>query len=469
MNFKDVGSYGLRQFGGWMREEFLPQLQGREAARVYREMRDNSATVGGLLFAITQAMRKVEWRVQPATDTPDAKAAAEFVNSLRDDMSHTWEDFIDEALSMLPFGYSIHETVYKRRIGRRSYGDRPTSRYNDGLIGLRRLPIRGQETILKWFFDANGQITGVTQQPWVGAMIDLPIEKFVLFRPSAHKGNPEGRSILRNAYQSYYFVKRLQEQEAILFERMSGLPVMYVPSTLTDQANAVNPNGSPANPGAVAALAAYKKIVTNLRIDEQMGVILPSDPYVDADGKPTSIRQYQLELMTPQHGTRGGLSADVSIARYKTDIMTTVLADFLVMGHEVRGTNNLAVTKVDMFYASIEGWLNNIAAVLNRYLLPRVWRINNLPPDLMPEMIPDMAQRLDLDGLGGFIANIAAAGVLVPDDDLENWIREAAGMPEATDPDALGAASGNSDLVKRMVLGSVAKRVRMRRAGMVAA
>ena len=29
MRFKDFGSYGLRQFGGWVREEFLDELVGK--------------------------------------------------------------------------------------------------------------------------------------------------------------------------------------------------------------------------------------------------------------------------------------------------------------------------------------------------------------------------------------------------------------------------------------------------------
>ena len=68
MLYRDVGSYGLRQFGGWVREEFLRALQGREAWRVFREMGDNSAVVGAVIFAITQSMRKVEWREEPQSE-----------------------------------------------------------------------------------------------------------------------------------------------------------------------------------------------------------------------------------------------------------------------------------------------------------------------------------------------------------------------------------------------------------------
>jgi hypothetical protein len=255
MRFSDYGSYGLRQFGGWVREEFLPELTGRNGARVYREMLDNSATVGSMIFAVQQAMRGVRWRVEPANDSPEAEKEAEFVDSLRDDMSHTWDSFITEALSMLGYGYSIHEIVYKRRLGQkpeaRSNGsaiadENPSSKFDDGRIGWRRLPIRGQDVVLKWFFDQNGQIRGVTQQPWVGTLIDIPIEKMLLFRPLMHKNNPEGRSVLRNAYRPYYFTKRLEEMEAILIERMSGFPVLYVPTSLLDAANTpIAPGGTP--------------------------------------------------------------------------------------------------------------------------------------------------------------------------------------------------------------------------------
>src|SRR6516164_1602637 len=86
LNFADYGSYGLRQFSGWIKEEFLRELQGREGARTYREMMDNSAIIGAILFTIQQAMRKVTWRVDPATDNnAEADKYAEFVDSLRED------------------------------------------------------------------------------------------------------------------------------------------------------------------------------------------------------------------------------------------------------------------------------------------------------------------------------------------------------------------------------------------------
>jgi hypothetical protein len=449
MNFRDYGSYGLRQYSGWIREEFLPQLVGRQAVTVYREMLDNSSAVGSMIFAIQQAMRHVEWRVESASDK-DGKGDqwTEFADSLRLDMSHTWEDFIAEALSMLGYGFSVHEIVYKKRLGRKPFNigkfaqseyygpnedEIPSSKFEDGRIGWRRLPIRGQDTILKWFFDQNGQIRGVTQQPWIGTLIDIPIEKLLLFRPTAHKNNPEGRSILRSAYRSYYFAKRLEEMESIIFERMAGFPVMYVPSQLME--TALNGTGT-AQAQAAQSLRMYKNIVTNARVDEQMGVVLPSDTYRDADGKTSSVKMYDFQLMTPGGGKgKGGMDIDKSITRHKIDILMTTLCDFIQMGHEVRGTNNLGTMKVDMFYNAIEGWLSAVTEVLNRYALPRLWQMNGLPHDTMPQYRPDMPQRLDLDGLGTFIGALATAGMpLFPDEELQAYLRDAGGLPEVEDP-----------------------------------
>ena len=312
-------------------------------------------------------------------------------------MTNTWEDFITEALSMLSYGFAPHEIIYKARLGPNppvlDGTPLPTSKFNDGRIGIRRMPLRGQDTVIKWFLDQSGGIKGLTQQPYTGTLIDLPIEKFLLFRPQMHKGNPEGRSILRNSFRPYSFIRRLEEQEAIMVERFGGLPTLYVPNALLEAAS-----GGDAK--AQLALASYKQIITNIRIDEQMGVILPSDTFQTVNG-PSSVRMYEFKLTTPEGRSSGALNTDVIIQRYKTDIMTTVMADFLTLGHSSRGTQSLSLSKVDMFFQAIEGSVNGIAGVLNRHLLPRIWRLNALDPALMPEYVPDLAQRIDLDSLGG--------------------------------------------------------------------
>src|SRR3990172_6910898 len=116
-NLGIYGSTGLKQYGGGVSEEFFPRLHGRRAGLSYREMIDNLSIIGAGRCTIRSLIGQVEWRVEPADDTTEARAEAEFVESCFDDMSHTFEEMLDEALSHLDYGWCLLETVYKIRRG----------------------------------------------------------------------------------------------------------------------------------------------------------------------------------------------------------------------------------------------------------------------------------------------------------------------------------------------------------------
>jgi hypothetical protein len=56
----ELGITGLRRVGGYVEDEFVPQLRGRKAVQAYREMADNSAVIGAWLFTIRQLLRQIE-------------------------------------------------------------------------------------------------------------------------------------------------------------------------------------------------------------------------------------------------------------------------------------------------------------------------------------------------------------------------------------------------------------------------
>src|SRR3954471_25081749 len=152
----ELGVTGIKRTGGYIDEEFLPALRGRKAIRIYREMSQNDSMVGAMLFAIDKLCREVEWKVVPSDQSEEATNAQEFLESCMEDMSHSWDDFIGEVLSMLVFGWSWHEIVYKKRVGPWEKDARRRSKYDDGLIGWRKMPIRSQETLMRWGFDSTG-------------------------------------------------------------------------------------------------------------------------------------------------------------------------------------------------------------------------------------------------------------------------------------------------------------------------
>jgi len=111
----ELGSTGLQQSGGVVREELLTQLQGSRGKKILREMSENDAIVGAFLFAVEQMIRQVTWKVVPGE--PGGLETALFVDSCREDMTESWAETITEVLSMLVFGYQVSELIYKKRSG----------------------------------------------------------------------------------------------------------------------------------------------------------------------------------------------------------------------------------------------------------------------------------------------------------------------------------------------------------------
>ncbi len=119
-----LGIAGDNTHNGQIRaDEFLPELRGKRAIRKYREMRDNDSTIGAVMYATEQVLRDVDIKVMPANDSAEAQREADFVKSVFEDMDHTLDDHVSEALSSLTFGFAWFEVVYKRRSGPTSRSD----------------------------------------------------------------------------------------------------------------------------------------------------------------------------------------------------------------------------------------------------------------------------------------------------------------------------------------------------------
>ena len=417
-DFMEIGSSGLHQFGGEIQQDFLRQLRGKQAYANYREMADNDPVVGAMLHAIEMLIRAVDWSVEPSDDADErAVAEAEFVSSCLTDMSTSWADTLAAILGFLVYGYSYHEIVYKRRQGY-TKDARTRSKYADGRVGWRKLPTRSQETIDRWDLDTNGGIRGAYQMdpnsPKKGVTF-LPIEKCLLFRTTSKLNNPQGRSILRNAFIPWYYKRRIQEIEAIGIERdLAGLPVALVPPQLLSNAATAEER---------AALDAIKQIVRNVKRDEQEGIVFPL-AYDPETGNPA----YDLKLLST--GGRRQFDTDAIIGRYDQRIAMTVLADFLLLGHEAVGTQALSVSKVDLFVRSLDAFLSEIAEVFNNHAIPRLMRLNGVDEALSPTLTWSTPKSVDLGSIGSFITSLAQAGApLFPDENLEGYLRGIAGLP----------------------------------------
>lgn len=406
--FSEIGFTGLKTFGGEILEEFLPDLKGKLAIRIYKEMSSNDPILGAVLFAVAMLIRQVEWKLIPFDDSNESKEHADFVDSCRHDMSVTWSDVMTEILSMLTYGWSWMEVVYKRRDGFTQVSDGTSSRFSDGRIGWRKIALRSQDTLQKWDIDTEGGVQAMHQLTRQGQRAVIPISKSLLFRTEANKNNPEGRSILRNCYIPWKRKTRIEVLEGIGIERdLAGLPVIKPPQGL----NIWDPN----NPLAIKYKTEAENLVRNIRRDEQEGVLLPFG--------------WELELLT----TGGSRAFDTTtiIGRYNNSMAMTCLADFIILGHNNRyGSKALAGNKTQMFQMSVGGWVNAIQDVFNRYELPRLYSYNGFDVSRLCRLEAGQVSLPNLTELAEFVYKLSQAGMKVfPEPTVERNLFRTAGLP----------------------------------------
>lgn len=416
----EVGRTGLRRAGGYIDEEFLPALRGRKAVQVFREMGDNDPIAGSLLFSLTRLIAEVTWRMEPASDKPEDRQISEFVEECMGDMTHSFSEFMIEALSCLQYGWSWHEMCFKKRLGpwytNAKNNNLHRSKYNDGKIGFAKLPIRSQESLLRWRFGPFDEVTHLIQMPApTYEMRTVPYSKSLLFRPSAPKGNPEGFSILRRAYRPWYMKKRIEEYEAIGVERdLAGLPMGKIPAAILA-----------AKPGTkeMQELLAWKKLVKNIRRDEQDGVLIPSA--FDQNNNP----KYDFSLLTS--GGSRQFDTNGIIERYALWMLMQVLADFILVGHQDGGSYNLHTDKTGLFKTACNSFAQLMADEFNRKAVPMLLKVNGLQPDELPKLVPSQVDSPDITQLGAFMTQMAGLGIQwFPDPKMEAFVRNAADLPE---------------------------------------
>jgi hypothetical protein len=411
-----IGTTGLKQYSGYVREEWHKSLQGTKAAKVYREMWDNEPIISAGLHIIDTLVRAVDYRVEPDGDSPDAKAAAEFGQQCIDDLKGGMKAVVSDALTMLVFGWASQEKCFKIRRG--DTGEPSThSKYSDGKIGWHSFAPRAQETLFKWEFGEGNEILGWWQAaaPHFRRIL-LPRERTIHYRLRADKDNPEGRSLLRGAYTSYYHKKNHQFTEAVGIERnLAGFPVAQVPYELMAPG---------ATPQQQQVRASIERMVQKIRVDEMTGLVFPSE--LDREGNPTG---YKFGLINS--GGRNVADTDVVIKRYSSQIAMTMMVEFLLLGQDGVGSLAMHGDKTSLFAYSLNTILDSVVDQINEDAFPELMKLNGYRLSVSPKLVHGDTEKLDLQVLANYVTSLSGAGAMVVDNKLEEYLREQANLPKA--------------------------------------
>jgi hypothetical protein len=416
----EMGNLGVRIFDGISQEEMKKELTYPHAVKTFKEMSYHSTIASALVLyevLISQARYKV---VEPENATPEEKAQTVFIRECLNDMEGSFSDFIRDSISAQIYGFSVTEKVYRRRVP--STG----SKYSDGKIGVKKLAHRSQDTIEKFLFDESGnEIIGVRQnlslvQNHYGrfdakenVQVNIPRSKFIHTRIGRHRGDPFGKSPLTQVYFAYKYLTTVEDLEATaLAKDLVGVPLLKIP------ANYLAPDADPAK----KQIAEYfKNMIRNLQAGSQAGIILPSDA-----SEETKLPLFDFELVSADG--KKLIDTEKLKTYYTNQILTTLLADVLLLGTSSTGSYALGSLKNNMVGAMCKYLINNILEEVNRDLIKQLYELNGFDPARACRIDADNIEDDDLEGLSKAFQRVASTGLIEIDRAILNKVREMLGV-----------------------------------------
>jgi hypothetical protein len=421
----ESGFVGLRTVWGRVIDDPQRAFHWPVFYRTVREML-NDAVIASAFNTYRMLLSRVKWTVEPPVDATDQeKERAKFIQSCMDDMDNTWASFLSDVITYLPYGFSVQEKVYRRRLYKNG------SRFNDGLVGLRRISPRSQDTIVRWTFSEDGRELIGCEQSIVnlenGAMfmsqanehglIPIKREKFMLFTADATKGDPTGNSILKGAYKAWKQMDMLRDQELLgVAKESNGLPLLRLPPEYM----------APDAPDDMKAVyKACQTLLDTIQAGTNKGIIFPRR--IDEVSK-----QDLFDLTLLEKKGINGANIDAVIKRYHGEIYSALGVDILKEVTDI-GSFSLADSDTNLVSLMMSHRLNEIADVLNNDLIPQLFSLNGWTLERLPKFVHGDISEMSADELGKLLQRTGSIGLVAKDIATVNRLRKAYGVNELPD------------------------------------
>jgi hypothetical protein len=284
---------------------------------------------------------------------------------------------------MLDFGYYMFEKVWEER-----------KIQGQTRMVWKKLAPRHPMDVLEWVFDDNGgpnAVKMINPDTFDPEPIVIPIEKLLVFSFDKEGGNIEGMSILRSSYKHWYYKDKLYMIDAIQKERHGiGVPVIKLPMgfSKTDKLDA-------------------DQLGRNLRTNERAHVVLPPNwelLFAKLEGQPVNAME--------------------SIEHHDKQIQKNALVAF--MDGNAKEEDQTMFLKATRFIADI------VAGTFNSYAIPQLIDYNFVRGEKYPKLkARRIGEQADWRTMSFAVRNLIGAGVIIPDDKLEESLREEMDLPKA--------------------------------------
>lgn len=301
----------------------------------------------------------------------------------------SWFEHLEEVLNMLWAGFMCFEQVYEVSPARPDQADIGLK----DIVHLRKLAPRHPRTITEIQVEADGGLKAIKQVGLDDKEKVINAENLVMYVHRKEGADWTGRSILRAAYRPYFIKDLLVRLDAQAGERNSmGIPwVQYGEEGDAEEA---------------------KRVATDLRAGENAGIWNKKGVL---DVEILGVKGSVVDLLP-------------KISYHDQQIAKSALAMFLDLGHDA-GARSLGETHLKIFIRYVQRFADKIAETVTEHIIRDLVELNFEIGTPYPVLTAG-----DLQSNEGIspedIATLTNAGLIRPDDSLEEHIRSTRGLPK---------------------------------------
>lgn len=394
-SFEELGRTGTVFFNGLVGStEYNPDLRGDRAIAAYDRMWRSDGQVRAIVTVCELPLIEATWYIKPASDSPLDVEVAQFIqdNLIGGGMNRPWYETLKHQLTMFRYGFAGSEKVY-------AYDEA------ENKIKLRKLAPRLARTIVRIFPNDNDEVDHVQQVVWVNAddgsggeyrYVDIPGARLLWVILDREGNDFFGNSLLRPAYQHWYFKTTLYKIDAIGCERQSmGVPYMVEPpdTNITEAQRAIT-----------------RAALSSLHAHEKQFMLVPGG--------------YQFGIAGVTGQTKAVLP---SIEHHDLQMSRSVLAQFL----NLDGGGSYALSKdgTSFFLQALKARGKIICEAFNTQVIRELVDLN-FKVDKYPTLDFEDLDTRSVNDLLLPLAHLMTAGGLTANTETENTIRRMLNFPD---------------------------------------
>jgi Protein of unknown function (DUF935) len=390
--------------------EIVPELMWPNSVYTFTRMQREDARIASVLRAIGLPIRRTAWRIRPngARDEVTAFVAASLglpvegadpdAPSPRTKDRFSWSQHLQQALTAQTYGHAVFEQVY------RIEGSGSSTR-----AVLHRLAPRPQSSISYWNVARDGGLISVQQWPAgtftaPGMLVlaptsmgdAIPVGQLVVYTRDMDPGVWTGNSLLRPAYKHWKLKDELIRIEAAAARR-HGIGVPWMRGNASDSEDETR-------------MDELLDIASNYGGGESAGLAM-------TEGEEFGIASPTGTPMDPRR----------AIEYHDHQMALVALAHFLNLDGK-GGSYALASVQADTFVQSVQTVADDIRDTAQAHIVEDLVDLNFGPDEPTPLLVFDEIGSRQ-DATAAALQMLVNAGLLTPDERLEQFLRSSTGLP----------------------------------------